>query len=699
MQRKKQKSIGSFIGGLLLSLALIPVIIMTVSSFFISKNLISNRVHIDEQSATGVIITTANSLRHKSILELNRIGALSDFKNDTYDMAKIKQTLGYIKGDGDPDIINIGFATPDGKVSMTSKLPAGYNPLNRPWYTGAMDTPGEAYVAPAYRDPLSGKMITSYSKVIVNSGGQKGVLVITFPYDSVEEALKSLKVGRTGSASLLTSDGLVLASKGVDKKITYQPNTNLANSELYQKIKSDSRMHGNLTIGSGANAHEVYFNKANPRSVAWAVAEVSHGEMAKETSQIIMSSMTIVILIAILVIGITWLIITIIRRILKFYSYYFAQAGKGRLIQILVDKKQATGWLNKRLLKLGDAKEDGHELNVLAFQYNEMIASMRELIVEVQHNSKQVAKGSDELLSLAQQTDAATEEVAGTITGIAEVTGNQARETEASVNQVQNLSAVVKDMYQNVLVMTEKAQAAAKSNRENLELNNDVHDNWQAELKHMAELMDGMNDMNQNVQNINKIIKVINDIAQQTNLLALNASIEAASAGDAGRGFAVVATEIRKLAEQSKVATKDIAAIIGKIQDKSEAMVSQTQTSLAGGEKQAVLLTQAIDSTQAVFDHNQELVIGIKQVESASAKIDKIQHEVLTSLENISASTEENSAGTEEVSANAEEVLATMDEFTNNVATLQETAKMLDKLSHKFDINATANIDEQIGKH
>jgi len=278
-----------------------------------------------------------------------------------------------------------------------------------------------------------------------------------------------------------------------------------------------------------------------------------------------------------------------------------------------------------------------------------------------------VAKSLEEVVSNVADSISATVSASNQISSSSEEMAAGAQEQSAQTSEI---AAAVEEMTKTIFETTKNADMAANAAKKAGNFAKEGGKVVQETIEGMIRISEVVKKsaltvqaLGQSSDQIGEIIQVIDDIADQTNLLALNAAIEAARAGEQGRGFAVVADEVRKLAERTTKATKEIAAMIKHIQkDTFEAVASMDQGT-EEVEKGRTLTDKAGDSLREIIVGSEEVVDLISMVATASQEQSAAAEQISKNIEGISSVTQQSAAGTQQIARAAED----LSRLTNNL--------------------------------
>lgn len=327
------------------------------------------------------------------------------------------------------------------------------------------------------------------------------------------------------------------------------------------------------------------------------------------------------------------------------------------------------------------------EIRELIDAFENMAENLRIIIAKVADSSQQVAASSEELTASSEQSAQAANQVAIAITDIAQGTEKQLTSIDTVTTEVQQMSQGIQQIATNtdVVALTSTQTAnAAKDGELAIEQAMKQMEIIEKTVTNSAEVVTKLGERS---KEIGQIVSTISGIAGQTNLLALNAAIEAARAGEQGRGFAVVAEEVRKLAEQSQEAAKQIAQLISEIQAETDrAVIAMNQ-----GTQEVGTGTGVVNSAGAAFGQITNLIRAmsgqIQEISAAIKQMAKGSQQIAGTCEEIEIASKEAAGYTQNVSAATEEQSASMEEIASSSQGLAKMAEELQDSINRFKIS------------
>ncbi len=624
---------------------------------------------------------------------------------------------------------------------------------------------GEANISSPVISRNSGIVIISVAVPVIEDGKVVGVLAGAVPMTYVGEMLKSGWVGERGDAYLINQEGLMVTPSRFSE-MYIQEGLVKERTELELKVESQAAseiLAGREGAGEYLNFHgdEVIGAYTRVESQGWGLImeqDIDEGlAMVNMIRNILMYG---ILFMAVVVALIGFMFARQISSPIAIMAKTAQELSLGHIDQEvkhkgrdeigvlansfreMIDYQKSMAQSAERMAEGDftvqvDPKDGG---DTLGNAFVNMISNLRDALTKVMDNANHLDLASEELTQAATQAEQATSQIATTIQQVARGTTMQSESvsmTAASVEQMgrsidgvsrgaQDQAVAIESASTITAQLTSAIQQIAKSTR--LSTNNSIETarTARASTAIVDETVQGMQsikakvgasaqkveEMGQRSEQIGMIVETIEDIASQTNLLALNAAIEAARAGEHGKGFAVVADEVRKLAERSANATREIADLIKGIQQTVNEAVSAMEEGSLEVEKGVEKGSQASEALESILKAVEDVANQTEQaanamdemnisandlvaamdsvsavVEENSAATEEMaagSHEVTSAIENIASVSEENSAAIEEVSASTEEMSAQVEEVTASAQSLAEMAQQLKNAIAQF---------------
>ncbi|WP_346353349.1 methyl-accepting chemotaxis protein [Azotosporobacter soli] len=478
--------------------------------------------------------------------------------------------------------------------------------------------------------------------VKTEDGKMAGFVAQSISLETLQNFLAQVKVGENGTASIVAQDGTLLAHT---KQEVIKEQKKVPDDVLRSLLDNAGKGISYLDF-EGRDSLALAIPVKNTK---WLVLVSIPMKDIKSEFYASLISMFLALLTALVIVGVVaWFFLIRLLKPIEEIAAQVAKIGEGDLS-----------------VNIASTAQD--EIGRLARSLSGAIGNFRDIISKVQEASETVNASSEELTASTEQLSQAADQVVTAIADVAKGTSEQVEAVDSTMQIVEQMSAGLQQIAANTSHASAAAEKTSNTALEGGEIVRKVTSQMasiEMSVTHSANVVAKLGERS---KEIGQIIDTIAGIAGQTNLLALNAAIEAARAGEQGRGFAVVAEEVRKLAEQSQNAAKEITALIGDIQQDTNRAVTAmgegtsevkkgSEVAQAAGRsfnEIAALITEVSDQIRDISAAIEQMASGSQQIVSSVKEITAISKNVTGQAQLVSSATEEQTASIQEIASSS----------------------------------------------
>lgn len=575
-----------------------------------------------------------------------------------------------------PDFAYVYMGFKDGGYTQdgSETIKNNYDPRIRPWYKEGKKSPTDTTLLSAYITTEGVPNIGITTKIYNPSGEFIGISAVDISLGKLTKIISDIRIGKTGYVMLIQGDGKILADPR-HPDFNFKKIQELGIASLKKLFKTDKHWLEEIEIEDTQYSASVL----NSDETGWKlIALIQQDEIyaASRAANINILSIGLIAAAVFALLGgyfVNRQIICPITAMVDFTKHIAAgkydtrpasACFKAELKNLLDNMEEMVKELIKTI-SLADDKTK--EAEVKSDQAQEALAEAEEATRRAE-TAKQ-----EGMLQAARQLEEIVARIASSTTELSEQVeesrnGSERQRERASENAtaMEEMNATVLEVASNAANSAENADKAKHEAEDGSKTVSAVVTAVEKLKQEAHKLGDEMGRLGSRAESIGDVMNVITDIADQTNLLALNAAIEAARAGEAGRGFAVVADEVRKLAEKTMTATKEVGEAIDSIQESSRASMKTMEETSDMVDSTTLLVGEAGSSLSSILEIIEEVA---EQVRS-----------IATAAEEQSAASEEINRSTSEINRIADENHHAMEQSTQAMQELAELSEMLNGL-------------------